>query len=399
MKKNLKIAIGTDVFPPTTDGISNVVQSYANILNKNHCEAVVVTPKNPNQQDKNYPYEIFRYKSWWVPSKEGYSVGWPFKKSLSYDIINKNFDLLHSHAPLATSYYFRLVNRKKRIPTVLTYHTAYETEIKKRIPIKRGRTFAYHFLLNNINCADEVWVTSRGTEKSLREIGYTGDFVVMPNGCDMTKSNVNDDEIKALREKYNIENNVPILIYTGRMVWYKNIRLILDACKIMKDCGKEFKLILLGFGVDEKAIKKYYKKLGLCDNIIWTGKILDRDIIKDYYLLSDLLLFPSVFDTNGLVVREAAACAKPSILTKGSCAAEDIEDNETGFLCDENAQSLSKKIIEVMNNKELLNKVGQNAQNKIYLSREDAVKRAYERYSVVIDNFYKSKENEKEFEY
>ncbi len=37
----------------------------------------------------------------------------PLKESLSYDIINRNFDLLHSHAPLATSYYFRLVNRKK----------------------------------------------------------------------------------------------------------------------------------------------------------------------------------------------------------------------------------------------------------------------------------------------
>lgn len=119
MDKKLKIAIGTDAFPPTTDGISNVAQSYADILNKHHCEAVVVTPKNPNQQDRKYPYEIFRYKSWWVPSKEGYSVGWPFKESLSYDIIEKDFDLLHSHAPLATSYYFRLINRKKEFPQYL----------------------------------------------------------------------------------------------------------------------------------------------------------------------------------------------------------------------------------------------------------------------------------------
>ena len=34
-KKKLKIAIGTDAFPPTTDGISNVAQSYAQIINKN----------------------------------------------------------------------------------------------------------------------------------------------------------------------------------------------------------------------------------------------------------------------------------------------------------------------------------------------------------------------------
>lgn len=44
-KKKLKIAIGTDAFPPTTDGISNVAQSYAQIINKNLGEAVVITPK------------------------------------------------------------------------------------------------------------------------------------------------------------------------------------------------------------------------------------------------------------------------------------------------------------------------------------------------------------------
>ena len=116
-RKKLKIAIGTDAFPPTTDGISNVAQSYADIINKKFGEAVVVTPKNPNQLDYRYDYQIYRYKSWWVPSKEGYSIGWPFKDQLHQDIIDMNFDVLHSHAPLATSYYFRRVVEKKKIPT------------------------------------------------------------------------------------------------------------------------------------------------------------------------------------------------------------------------------------------------------------------------------------------
>ena len=106
MNNKLKIAIGTDAFPPTTDGISNVAQSYAEKINQGLGEAVIVTPKNPNQQDYKYPYEIFRYKSWWIPTKEGYSVGWPFKPELHQAIIDRHFDLLHSHCPLATSYYF-----------------------------------------------------------------------------------------------------------------------------------------------------------------------------------------------------------------------------------------------------------------------------------------------------
>ena len=131
--------------------------------NKKFGEAVVVTPKNPNQLDYRYDYQIYRYKSWWVPSKEGYSIGWPFKDQLHQDIIDMNFDILHSHAPLATSYYFRRVVEKKKIPTVLTYHTKYEYDFDRRIPTKPARDFAYRFLLNNINAADEVWVTSKGT--------------------------------------------------------------------------------------------------------------------------------------------------------------------------------------------------------------------------------------------
>ena len=97
MNDKLKIAIGTDAFPPTTDGISNVAQSYAEKINQGLGKAVIVTPKNPNQQDYKYPYEIFRYKSWWIPTKEGYSVGWPFKPELHQAIIDRHFDLLHSH--------------------------------------------------------------------------------------------------------------------------------------------------------------------------------------------------------------------------------------------------------------------------------------------------------------
>lgn len=64
------------------------------------------------------------------------------------------------------------------------------------------------------------------------------------------------------------------------------------------------------------------------------------ELLRAYYSRGDLFLFPSTFDTNGIVVREAAACALPALLVRGSCAAEGIDDGQTGLLMDENAQSL-----------------------------------------------------------
>lgn len=389
MEKKLKVGIGTDAFPPTTDGISNVAQSYAAEINKKLGEAVIITPKNPNQLDYKYNYEIFRYKSWWIPSKEGYSIGWPFKDELHQAIIDMNFDILHSHAPLATSYYFRRVVEKKKIPVVLTYHTKYEYDIDRRVPTKPARDFAYKFLLNNINAADEVWVTSEGTSDSLRKLGYQGDYIVMPNGCDLPITNVSADDIAVIKRKHSVPEDVPIFLYSGRMIWYKNIALILDACSKLKRDGKKFKLIMLGFGADETAIKRYIRRSGLKNDVIWTGKILDRQEILSYYGIADILLFPSVFDTNGLVVREAAACATPSLLVHGSCAAEGIDDGKTGFLCMESAHSVAVTLAKIMDNKELLKKVGKQAQSDIYISWENSIQKAFKRYENLVEKFNK----------
>lgn len=396
MDKKLKVAIGTEAFPPTVDGTSTVATCYADIINKGLGEAVVVTPKNPNQEDYKYPFEIYRYTSLFTFG-EGYPVGWPFKKQLSLDIIDKNFDILHSHCPIATSYYFRRINRLKRIPSVLTYHTKYEYDFEARIPTPLIKKRAYGMLLNNIKSADEVWVTSNGTADSLRKVGYQCDFVVMPNGCDLPKMDVTPEQCAMIRRKHNIPAGIPILIFVGRMMWYKNVKIILDSCKTLKSQGRDFRMLMLGMGPDEFAMKKYTRKLGLDDKVIFTGQILDRNELQIYYGASDLLVFPSLFDTNGLVVREAAASSTPALLVKDSCAAEGVVDGQTGFICLENANSVAKSIDSIIDNKDLLGRVGKNAQENIYISWEESITNAYNRYKVVIDNF--NSKPHKKYEY
>lgn len=387
MDSQLKIAIGTEAFPPTIDGISTVAKCYADIINEKLGEAVIVTPKNPNQEDYKYKYKIYRYKSLFTFG-EGYPVGWPFKRQFSEDIINMNFDVLHSHCPIATSYFYRRVNRIKRIPQVLTYHTKYEYDFESRIPGYPLRHRAYGFLLNNIKSADEVWVTSKGTAQSLRKVGYEGDYIIMPNGCDLPISSFSDDDRDIIRRKHSIPAGIPILIFVGRMMWYKNIKIIADACRRLKNNDFNFRLIMIGTGPDENAIKKYIRKNGLDGNVIFTGQILDRGELQLYYSAADLLVFPSVFDTNGLVVREAAASATAALLVDGSCAAEGIKDGETGFLCSEDDQSVAASILKIFENPPQLRQVGINAQNDIYISWDESIKNAYERYHIVIDDFY-----------
>lgn len=386
MDKKLKVALGNDAFLPTIDGVNTVIKYYAEHINKELGEAVVVTPENPNKKDYMFPFEVYRYKSLFTFG-EGYPVGWPFKREFADDIINMNFDILHSHCPVATSYFFRRINRIKRIPTILTYHTKFEYDIDARVKSLAIRQKAYTMIGKDIKCADEVWVTSRGTADSLKIMGYEGDYIVMPNGCDLPKTNVSEDDKQIIRRKHNIPQGIPIFIFVGRLMWYKNIKLILDAMRLLKDRGRDFRMLFLGIGPDEKAIRKYCTKVNLDDRVILTGMIDNRRALQLYYAAADLLIFPSLFDTNGLVVREAASSATPSVLVKDSCAAEGIVDGKTGFICFESPHSYAEKIDSIIDNKGLIERVGLQAQNDIYISWEDSINNAFERYQVVIDKF------------
>lgn len=170
-------------------------------------------------------------------------------------------------------------------------------------------------------------------------------------------------------------------------MWYKNLRIILDACKLLKESGRDYRMIIIGMGPEENAIKKYAAKLNIGDKVIFTGQILDRQELQIYYGTADMLVFPSTFDTNGLVVREAAASATPAIVVANSCASEGITDCETGFLCLESSRSVARVIDRIADNKDLLHRVGQNARNNIYISWDESIANAYNRYQTVIDKF------------
>ena len=146
-------------------------------------------------------------------------------------------------------------------------------------------------------------------------------------------------------------------------------------------------MMFVGSGGDRDEIIAYSHELGLDDCVFFDAPKYDRNVIRAWYCRADLFLFPSTFDTNGLVVREAAACALGSVLVRGSCAAEDVEDGVSGFFIEENAASLAEKLAELLRAPEQMRRVGQTAQDRIYISWEDSVANAAERYEAVIAQY------------
>ena len=385
--EKLNVCLINDSFPPAIDGVANAVTNYARIIARDYGYPTVVTPYYPDADDSVYDFPVIRYPSVDMTRLVGYRAGLPFSPEITAKLEASRFDILHSHCPITSTMLARSVRERLKVPVVFTYHTKFDIEINKAIRSRRLQEEAAKILVENISSCDEVWTVSRGAGENLRKLGYQGDYIVMPNGVDFPQERVPEKLVDGVTGGFDLPRGVPLFLFVGRMMWYKGIRITLDALKRLLDAGRDFRMVFVGGGTEKEEIVSYSRRLGLEKKVFFVDPIHDRTRIRAWYCRADLFLFPSTFDTNGLVVREASACGLGSVLVKGSCAAEDVTDGVDGFEIEENAESMAACLNEVCANPEKMREIGEGAQRDIYISWDTAVKGAVERYGTVIENY------------
>ena len=379
------ICLLNDSFAPVIDGVANAVMNYAKNLSSDEESSVVITPDYPGADDSQFPYPVLRYPSLDLRKSTGYTAGIPFAPELLRSLEPYHVQLLHSHCPIVSTMLARELRQVLDVPLILTYHTKFDIDIANIMHSRALQEASKRALLENINACDEVWAVSQGAADNLRSLGYEGECVIMHNGVDLPRGRVRQAQIDAVTEGFDLPAQVPVYLFVGRIMWYKGLGIILDALAALDQEKRDFRMVFVGGGGDFDQVKAYSEKLGLAKKVFFAGPVHQREALRAWYCRADLFLFPSTFDTNGLVVREAAACALGSVLIAGSCAAEGVTNERNGLLIEENAQSLAHCLCGL--SKEAMSLIGSYAQKELYLSWEDAVKAARERYQVVIDRY------------
>ncbi len=380
------ICLLNDSFPPQIDGVANTVLNYARCLEPSGYQPIVITPSYPEAEDA-FSFQIVRYPSVPVPKVDGYMAGIPFSPETVRKIQNQNVQLLHSHCPIVSTMMARQLRQILDVPLILTYHTKFDIDIANVVSSHRLQAVCKKALTENITACDEVWAVSREAGENLRTLGYEGEYIIMPNGADIPRGRVEDSQIQAATGQYDLPQDVPCYLFVGRLMWYKGIRIILDALTRLKQRGKAFRMVFVGDGEDRAEMEAYARQQGIAPWCLFTGAIRDRETLRAWYCRSDLFLFPSTFDTSGLVVKEAAACFLPAVLIKDSGAAEGVTDGQNAFLIEENAQSLCACLLKLHGQTEFLRRIGENASREIYLSWEDSIEHAKQRYETVIEHY------------
>ena len=391
--EKIKILEMLDIFYPVIDGPITLVKNYSERLNKK-AVCVVGVPKAGKKQkyvDKE-SFEVLRCRSMSAP--ENYRTALPnLDRKFYKEIKKRDFDIIHVHSPFTIGRYAIKLGKKLNVPVVATLHTQYKEDFKRVLHnFKPLVNFMVKYILKVYNKADSVWTVNDASCEILRSYGYKGKIEVVRNGTDFTYPENASELIDRVNKLHNLEGQKNVFVFVGRVAFYKNLVLMLNALKILKEKGEDFKMLIIGDGFDRKEYEKMVEDAGLKDNYIFTGSVKDRALLQGYYLRSDLFLFPSTFDTSSLVPIEAAAHKLPTLLIEGCCTAENIVDNENGFLAKETAESYADRIIDIINNPELKEKVGETAHKTVYRTWNDVTDEVLEKYKKLIEE-KKAKEN------
>ena len=376
------IGIFNDNFPPVLDGVGITAQNYAYWLTETGHDVSVITPYAPNMHDviASAPYPIHRYISIPIPFRSPYRYGLPY---LDASFMRKwkemNFDIVHAHCPFTTGMLASRISKSQQIPLVATFHSKYRQDFEHNVPCKPIVDWMVKRIIHFYEQADEVWIPLPAVEETLREYGYKGHVEVVENGNDFYASK---SQIAIIRESMRAELGImpdeTMLLFVGQHTWEKNIRFILESLSLIKD--KPFHFFMVGTGYAVHAIRSLIRQLGLSDRVTLLGNIHDRDRLKRIYAAADLFLFPSLYDTCGLVVREAAAMHTPSIFLRESTAATAIIDGVNGFLTHNDPADFVQQIMYLMNRPDEIKSVGEKASKTISRSWESVIEEVALRY-------------------
>ncbi|MBR5930882.1 MAG: glycosyltransferase [Lachnospiraceae bacterium] len=380
----MKIIQFTDSFIPVTDGVGSVVYQYALDMAKKGHEVYVVAPQTDTGYRGGLPFELVDYVGFNLAKLKSYKAGFPALDPHCQSRLNMiHADIVHVHTPFTAGQAGILYAQNHKVPVIGTFHSNYYDDILQMTGIELLATVGSKYVGGFYNKCDEVWAVSRHSAQTIQEYGCEKPIKVMANGTDVI---LPDPKVeKRISKQYGL-NGRPVLLYMGQMNWKKNIRCILLAAGLLE---LDYRLVLAGAGPHEEEIRELAEEIGIADKVILTGFISDEAVKTALFARADLFVFPSVYDTSGLVVKEAAAAGTPSVTVRKSGASEGIKNGVNGFLCKDSPVDLAKVITDALADREVLQTAGKTAHDTIPVPWEVITNTALTRYKYIIRHYKK----------
>ena len=273
--------------------------------------------------------------------------------ALVFIILINNISIVHarSRAPAWSCLLATIITRRK---FVTTFHGTYNfnNSIKK----------FYNSIMvrSNLIIAGSNFIFSHINSNYSKYLGLKKKFLVIFRGINVDyfdPSTTLEKEENQLLEDWGVNRDKKIILMPGRLTRWKGQEVFIEAINLVnKELGHQsFYAIILGTDQGKDVYTKKIKRLAEQYRLTRQLKFIEHcENMPLAYKISDLIVSASIEpEAFGRVAVEAQAMEKPIVASNIGGSNETIINNKTGFLFDSgNAQSLSKKIIEVLNSDE-----------------------------------------------
>ena len=379
----MKIGMFVDSFFPMVDGVVMVVDNYARRLSK-FCDVTVFTVNSRGEAEKReFPYKVVRCKKMMVPFLD-YDLALPnLDSKFVKELKNTKLDIVHVHSPFTMGRVGVDYAKKHHIPAVASLHSQFDQDFYRATKNKSITRFLVKQIMNVFNRCDEYYAVNERIAEVFKGYGAKHLPQVQYNATDFLPIEDEQAAIDIVNEKFGLSKDVPVFLFVGRINILKNIYFILEALEKLPI--RDFKMIFVGVGQDLDAFKESVQESSVKDNVIFTGKITDRDLLRAIYLRSKLFLFPSLYDTNSLVQIEAASQRTPTVFISGSATCSTVTNDVNGFIAEPNTSAFAEKIMQALTDDELYDKVSDGAFRDLYATWDERVEEMYEKYLDVIE--------------
>lgn len=378
--KKLTIAMFTNNYFPFIGGVPISISRLATGLRLLGHRVVIFAPKYPG--DDSTEEDVVRLKLLiYLKAKLFYfPIVNIFSKNVDHIFGQYDFDIVHVHHPFWMGQKGISLAKKSGIPVVLTFHTRYD-RYYKNLPFLKlfFKKFWSHRMIKRFakNC-DSIIAPVETTGKYLEHLGIRQPVYLLPTGVPMEINN--PIRSREIREAYVNDDEV-LLCSVSRLATEKNINFLIDCMEYLMLLSEvKFRCIIVGEGPEKKSLQKLITNKHLSGHVTLIGNI-PHDQIHDYYTASDVFIFASTSETQGMVLIEAMAGGCPVVAVSSGGVDDVIVDGYNGYKSKEEIQDWVGNLMKILHDPDELSKMSHQALEYSQSFSEDTIaKRALEIY-------------------
>jgi 1,2-diacylglycerol 3-alpha-glucosyltransferase len=332
----------TDTYLPTRDGVVTSILNTKQELEAQGHEVFIFAPE-PYDHSKMDP-KVYYFRSKGFSGYEGYTVAM-FPTDKCSILRELDVDVIHTHGCFFQGLRSMLAGKALKLPVVLTWHTMVTDAVKyynfTMLPEWFVDKMMWIYLRTLLTRAECVVAPTHAIETELRKYAPNMRKVeVVPTGIDTDRFN-GHYKGDMVRKRLGIKDDEKMILTVGRVAFEKNLDLILNGFASLHKDDPKTKLVIAGNGPAMKHCVDLTSELGITDSTLFPGFVKDEELPK-LYTACDAFTIASKFETQGLVLLEAMATAKPITGIDYRAVGELIKDGYNGYKFKDNYEDWAR---------------------------------------------------------